>query len=135
MNDDALESRLIAGYELQRRYYAEARQLIDQHGQESQTDFDNLEWTDRLTRILAEVAAADAALAADKAAWRTAKRTPGPRMKETLDRLADDIRELKGKIDPMIGELQTRRRSMMPEIDLVVRHQQMLTAYAASART
>jgi uncharacterized membrane protein YccC len=132
---DPLEQRLIAAYELQRLAYARALELVAHQGQELRHDFDNLGWTEQLTGLLADVADIDRSIAADKRLWQTAGRSPGPQMKKLLDDLGTSIRELSARIDPLIADLRERRQRLLPEIDLVGRQQQMLSAYAASART
>jgi len=133
--NDPLEQRLIAAYELQRLAYARALELVVRSGQESPPDFDNFGWTEQLTGLLGDVAQIDRSIAADKKLWQTAKRSPGPQMKAILEELGIGIRELSARIDPLIADLHERRRRMLPEIDLVSRQQQMLSAYAASARS
>jgi hypothetical protein len=124
---DALEQRLIAGYEQQLQAYEHALEIFAARSQDLERD-----WLTRLQEPLDCIAALDRVMTADKAAWRASGRSNGIEMRAVIDRLAKKIQALKVCVDGEVAELTARRDRLLPEMDDFIRQRWMLNAYGAA---
>jgi hypothetical protein len=125
---DLLEQRLLAGYRGQASQYERALHLIATHKAEK-------EWAPELLNILQVLAALDAGMANDKAAWRVSGRVPGAELRTLLDHLAGQIRALAGHVDGQVADLLARKERLVPEMDGFIRQRSMLQAYGQYRQT
>jgi hypothetical protein len=122
--DDAeLEQRLVRGYQEQLRRYDRAAALVAQ-GLPAANG-----WADELNRVLKDVAALDAAMGDDKAAWYRLGRRPGPELSTLLGRLAEKLGTMVGGINRHVVDIESRKDRLVPEIDALIQKRRMLRAY------
>lgn len=123
---DDLEQRLCACYERQLAHYDRAHALV---AEQQSADEVSDAWLPALNEALDQIAALDAEAATDRERWRQGGRPAGPLLRSVLSRLAERIRTLHGRVEESMTQMQARRRQLLPELDGVVRQQQMLQAY------
>jgi hypothetical protein len=128
-NFAALQQRLILGYQAQLQHYDRAIRIVAQPTPGADQGATCLH---DLNAVLREISALDAALAEDKAVWRSSGYRPGPPLRDILDRVTARIRELSAIIDRRVAVLEARKQALLPEVDECIQQRRMLHAYGKS---
>jgi hypothetical protein len=123
---DELEATLCRAYRREAELYARA--VAAAGGHDAVTD-----WLAAANDVLVEVAAVEAEIAATKAAWNRRGGRPGPELAAALNDVADQIQRLVALVDASRGELEERRRRMLPVLDGSIRQRRMRAAYDSAA--
>ena len=124
---NSLEQRLLAGYADQLTHYEGALAILHR----AQTDSaDANTWVQDLHAVLIRLTALDAALEADRAAWREAAGTPGGELRALCKHIAERIDALAKGVQERMSELETRKTDLLPKLDALIQKRRMRDAYA-----
>jgi hypothetical protein len=125
-----LEPPLIGNYQKQLPLYQRALAIAERQETGALAVAGN-DWVRGLNCALEEIASLDAALAADKNAWRLSGQQPGPELSALLMRVAEYIKALSGAIDRHVAQIQERKEKLMPALDKFIQQRRMLEAYGS----
>src|SRR3569623_1194062 len=134
MDLSRLEEQLCDGYAEEKAIYTQALGIAQAMRQaEAQGDAAPVGLTD-LVQILENANRVEARLAPLKDAWRQAGRRPQGNLVQLLGEVARLIQEVQHIVDQSLQATQQQQQQLAPEVDALIRRQNMRRAYGAAKK-
>lgn len=127
MSAPLLSAELDAAYRAEAAIYMQALRLAEQWFSGSPEAGEPV--LARITELLAEVQGIEDRLTLVKTQWRYRGCNPSGALADTLSEVADLIRKLQAQLDRVRQQTQQHKDELAPELDDVIRSQQMRRAY------
>jgi hypothetical protein len=129
---DGAEAALCAAYQKEAECYARALALCDDlSGTLRQGESIDIK-LEQVLSVLNEVAETERGVAGHKRVWEESGRQPGAQLLAVLARVSELIERLAARIREVEKEAAQQRSGLIPELDAVIRSQQMQRAYGSA---